>query len=513
MRSDSPFRRWRVSLEGVQSCADSGHRRDPLGGTVNAHATTRFDATRVPHLLGSFAPVSEEVDVADLEVTGELPTELDGMYVRNGPNPRFTPIGSYLYPLDGDGMLHAVRISDGRADYLNRFVRTPALVVEEKAGHALWGGLESMIMPSADEVGPGLAETFKDLPDINVVRHAGRMLALAEAACPYRVDCSLETLGREDFDGALPAGITAHPKIDPLTGEMVVFCYALEPPYLTWSVIGPDGKVTRGPTPVTGVDEPLMIHDMALTARYVVLVLAPAYFDVDAAMAGGSFLAWRPERGTRVALVPRDGGAPVWAHEDAFWMWHSVNAYDDGSGPQAPVVLDYVEWNRLTVGPSTRNESDPVTARLVRARIDPAGGRMARTVLDDARVEFPRIDDRRIGRRHRHTALATGTGRTDLLSGEYDAIRWYDVDTGAAQLWDAESLAVGEPVFAPEPGRNATADDHGYWMTFATDRTDGTSWFLAFPAEDPATGPVARVRIPVRVPLGLHGAWLPSEEP
>ncbi|RPE27931.1 carotenoid oxygenase family protein [Kitasatospora cineracea] len=480
---------------------------------MSTHATKGFDPTRVPHLSGPFAPVTDEVDAVDLEVTGTLPAGLDGMYVRNGPNPRFTPIGSYLYPLDGDGMLHAVRISDGRARYLNRFVRTPALVAEERAGRALWGGLESMILPDADEVGPELAGTFKDLPDINVVRHAGRMLALAESACPYRVDATLATLGREDFDGALPAGITAHPKVDPLTGEMAVFCYALEPPYLTWSVIGPDGTVSRGPTPLAGVDEPLMIHDMAVTARYLVLVLAPAFFDLDAAMVGGSFLAWRPERGTRVVLVPRDGTAPVWTHDDAFWMWHSVNAYDDGPQPQAPVILDYVEWNRLTVGPEPGGGSGPATARLVRARIDPAGARISRTVLDDARVEFPRIDDRLTGRRHRLTALAAGTGRGDLLAGEYDALRWYDLDTGATAVWDAGDLAVGEPVFAPESGARAPAEDRGYWMTFATDRTDGTSWFLVLPAEDPASGPVARVRIPVRVPLGLHGAWLPTEGP
>ncbi|MEU9298669.1 carotenoid oxygenase family protein [Streptomyces sp. NPDC048266] len=479
---------------------------------MNAHAPTRFDPKRVPHLLGPFAPVTEEVDVAELRVIGELPTALDGTYVRNGPNPRFTPIGSYLYPLDGDGMLHALRMSDGRAQYHNRFVRTPALIAEEKAGRALWGGLESLVTPGVDEVGPELAGTFKDLPDINVVRHAGRMLALAESSCPYRFDTDLATLGREDFDGKLSAGITAHPKVDPVTGEMVVFCYALEAPFLTWSVIGPDGAVRRGPTPVAGVDEPVMIHDMALTSRYVVLVLAPAFIDLAAAMSGGSFLAWRPERGTRVALVPRDGGSPIWSLDDAFWMWHSVNAYDDGPGPQAPVVLDYVEWNRLTVGQTAPGGDGPATANLVRARIDPAVGRMTRTVLDDARAEFPRIDDRHIGRRHRRTALAAGTGRPDLLSGEYDALRWFDVETGTGQLWDAGDLAVGEPVFAPEPGSGESAEDRGYWMTFATDRTDGTSWFLVFPAEDPASGPVARVALPVRVPLGLHGAWLPTEE-
>ncbi|MFF7176977.1 carotenoid oxygenase family protein [Streptomyces sp. NPDC008121] len=476
---------------------------------MNTQSPPRFDPTRVPHLLGSFAPVTEEVDVADLEVTGEIPAALDGLYLRNGPNPRFTPIGSYLYPIDGDGMLHGVWLSEGRARYRNRFVRTPALEAEERAGRALWGGLESMITPDADEVGPKLAGTFRDLPDINVVRHGGRMLALAESACPFRIDGTLATLGPDDFGGALPAGITAHPKIDPVTGEMVVFCYALEPPYLTWSVIARDGTVSRGPTPVDGVDEPMMIHDMALTDRYAVLVLAPAFFDLGAAMAGGSFLAWRPEHGTRVALIPRDGSPPRWASDDAFWLWHTVNAYDDGPGEDAPVVLDYVQWSRLTVGGSAAKEEGPASGGLVRARIDPVAGRMARTPLDDSRVEFPRVDDRLIGRRHRHTALATDTGQADLLPGEYDAVRWFDTETGATRVWSAGTLSVGEPVFAPEPGRDS--EEHGYWLTFATDRTDGSSWFLVIPAEDPASGPVARARVPVRVPLGLHGCWLPTD--
>ncbi|MCT4357842.1 carotenoid oxygenase family protein [Streptomyces sp. Je 1-79] len=476
---------------------------------MSTHTPPRFDPTRVPHLLGSFAPVTEEVDVADLEVTGEIPAALDGLYLRNGPNPRFTPIGSYLYPIDGDGMLHGVWLSEGRARYRNRFVRTPALEAEERAGRALWGGLASMITPDAEQVGPELAGTFRDLPDINVVRHGGRMLALAESACPFRIDANLATVGREDFGGALPAGITAHPKIDPVTGEMTVFCYGLEPPYLTWSVIARDGTVSRGPTPVDGVDAPMMIHDMALTDRYAVLVLAPAFFDLGAAMEGGSFLAWRPEHGTRVALIPRDGGTPRWAADEAFWLWHTVNAYDDGPGEDAPVVLDYVQWSRLTVGGAPEDSEHQVRSGLVRARIDPAAGSVARTLLDEARVEFPRVDDRRIGRRHRHAALATGTGREDLLTGEYDAIRWFDTETGTARVWPAGDLSVGEPVFAPEPGQDS--EEHGYWLTYATDRTDGSSWFLVIPAEDPASGPVARARIPVRVPLGLHGCWLPTD--
>ncbi|MEU8137821.1 carotenoid oxygenase family protein [Streptodolium elevatio] len=484
-----------------------------------AHAGD-FDPSRVAHLVGPFAPVTEEVDAVDLHVEGRLPDELDGVYIRNGPNPRFTPIGSYLYPIDGDGMLHGVWMSQGRARYRNRFVRTPAMRAEEKAGRALWGGLESMVLPGKDQVGAELADTFKPLPDVNVVEHAGRLLALAESDCPYRMAPDLDTRGKETFDSRLPAGITAHPKVDPVTGEMAVFCYALEPPYLTWSLIGQDGVVTRGPTPVEGVADASMIHDMALTSRYLVLVLAPAFFDLEAAMSGGSFLAWRPERGTRIALIPRDGGPVRWADDEAFWLWHTVNAFD---APNGHVVLDYVQWPSLDLGGGAVGGT--AHSGLTRAVVDPAAGSVRRTRLDDARVELPRVDDRVLGRPHRRIGVAAGSGRrAGLIAGEYDALRWYDIDsagTGAGStaaattttttvLWDAGDLAVGEPAFAPTPGSGDEAG--GHWLAFATNRTDGESWLLVLPADDPAQGPVARIRIPVRVPLGLHGVWLPTDE-
>ncbi|MGV9340089.1 carotenoid oxygenase family protein [Streptomyces sp. NPDC003688] len=470
----------------------------------------RLDPTRIAHLSGRFAPVTEEVDEVGLRMEGHLPDDLDGVCLRNGPNPRFTPIGSYLYPIDGDGMVHGVWLEHGRARYRNRFVRTPSLRAEERAGRALWGGVESMITPGPEEVGPRLAHTFRDMPDINVVRHAGRLLALAESECPFRLSPELETLGKETFGGTLPAGVTAHPKTDPVTGEMAVFRYGLEPPHLTWSLISLDGTASRGPVPVEGVDEPMMIHDMALTGRYLVLVLAPVLFDVSAALSGGSLIDWRPDAGTRIALIPRDGSPVRWAQDEAFWLWHTVNAYDDET--DGSVVLEYVQWTRLSLGESG-SDGTPNVSHLVRAVVDPVSGRMRRTPLDDAPVEFPRIDDRRIGRRHRRIAVAPDSRRTDgLLPGEFDSLRWYD--TGApstpAATWYGGQLSVGEPAFAPSPGHKG--DGHGYWVAFATDRTDDSAWLLVFPAEDPADGPLARVRVPVRVPLGLHGNWLPTQE-
>lgn len=475
--------------------------------TAAPPAPEPVDVTTNPYLQGLFAPVLDETDAADLQVVGALPAEMNGLYLRNGPNPRFTPLGSYVYPLDGDGMVHGVWVRDGCARYANRFVRTPALQAEERAGRALWGGLMSGVIPGPDQVGPELAGTWKDLPDINVVRHGGRLLALAESANPFALSPELETLGRETFGGTIPVGITAHPKVDPVTGEMAVICYGLEPPFLTWAMLGPDGVASRRPTPVPDVDAPVMIHDMGLTRRYVVVVLAPLYFDMAAAMSGGSLLAWRPERGTRIALIPRDGGPVRWAHTDAFWTWHTANAHDDGGGPDAPVVLDYVQWSRP--GGMSRGD-DPITGGVMRAELDPVRGGVTRRWLTEHSVEFPRIDDRRIGRVHGTIALATKTGRRDLLPGDYDSLLWLDTASGTEERWEAGEMAVGEPAFVPRPGD--PDERHGWWVTFAADRTDRSSWFLVVPAADPGSGPVARVRIPARVPLGLHGAWLPTEE-
>jgi carotenoid cleavage dioxygenase-like enzyme len=475
-----------------------------MTATAPHGAPPPVDAAHDPHLSGAFEPVIDEIDAGDLEVIGELPREMDGMYLRNGPNPRFTPLGSYVYPLEGDGMVHGLWVSGGRARYANRFVRTPMLEAEEAAGRALWGGLMTGYTPGPDEVGPSLAGTLKDMPDINVVRHGGRLLALAEAASPYALTPELATCGRETFDGAIPAGICAHPKVDPRTGEMVVFCYGLEPPYLTWSVLGPDGSARRTPTAVPEVDQPVMIHDMALTERFLVLVLAPLYFDMAAAMRGGSMLAWRPDDGTRIALIPRDGGAVRWATSETFWTWHSANAYDADDGG---VVLDYVQWSRPgNLAPGV----DPLVLGMARAEITPTGGVTRRFLTEPRSMEFPRVDDRRLGGRHDVVALGTTTGRHELVPGDHDAVLWLDTATGRTVTWDAGDLAVGEPCFVPRPGDDDTT--HGWWVTFAVDRTDRSSWFVVIPGADPGSGPVAEVRIPVRVPLGLHGAWLPTEE-
>lgn len=458
------------------------------------------------HLTGPYTPVTAEVDVTNLQVDGELPADLDGAYVRNGPNPRFSPIGSFLYPLDGDGMLHRVVLSGGRARYTNRFVRTPMVVEEEAAGHAIWPGIATPWRPDAEEVGPMLAGTMRQLPDVNVVRHGGRLLALAECDQPYRMGPQLETLGQESFGGQLPAGICAHPKIDPRTGEMIAFCYNFQPPFLTWTTIGPDGTGTA-PRPVEGVERPSMIHDMAITEHYVVLVVAPLYFDMAAAMSGGALLDWKPQAGTRIALIPRNGGPARWCEDEAFWLWHTANAHEatDPADPAATVVvLDYAEWTR----PSPIAPGPSAPPRLTRAILDPAAGTIRRHTLAEVAVEFPRIDDRLLGRAQPVSACVMRTGRPQPHPDCWDGIAWYDTRTDTVIRWEPTDMALGEPAFAPDP--RSDAPDRGWWLTFGTRFSTGESSLLVIPAADPASGPIATVRMPVRVPLGLHGNWLPT---
>ena len=463
------------------------------------------DPASVAHLSGIFAPIQDEIDVGPLEVVqGSLPRELTGVYLRNGPNCRFPPLGSYTYPLDGDGMLHAIELADGRARYRNRFVRTPGLAAEERAGRALWGGVLTPVLPSKEEVGPELAEQFKDLPDVNIIRHAGQYLALAESARPFRVTRDLATLGPWNFAGGLPDGICAHPKIDPVTGELVVFRYGFAAPYLTWAIVGPNGEVSQ-PQQAIDLDRPFMIHDFAVTEHYIILFVCPAVFEVTDAAAT---LQWRPELGTRIALVPRRGSPDDvrWVDAEPFWVWHFANAFETRiTDDSIRIVVDFPRWSRPGF-----DRTAPASCGVVRAEIDPAHGSIQIDQRDDRMAEFPRIDDRRSGRTHRWYYVASKEHAGQALpQGEWNELCRYDMQTGTVTSRKMGSLRLGEPVFAPT-GPDA-AEDQGYVVTFATDVATLESYFLVLHAADIAGEPAATLRMPHRVPFGLHGCWVPGK--
>ena len=344
------------------------------------------DEATEPFLSGRFAPVHDEISVDDLVVDGTLPTDLTGAYLRNGPNPKFPPLGSYTYPLEGDGMIHGVWFEGGRARYANRFVRTNSLKAEEAAGKAIFGGLmtpafvdQSLLGPDPDPTWP-----FKLDADINIVGHAGRLLALGEGVPPYEVTPTLDTVGRYDFAGGLPAGITAHPKIDPVTGEMIVFRYDVAAPFLTWAVIGPDGAVTRPPTAVDGVDESL--HDPRLRDHRPLPRhrARPLMLDVNAMLSGGNHSSGSP------SSAPASRSSPATAHRCA-----GSTATRSGRGTTPTPSTTATTSSSTSPGPpgpgsgSPAPTPHPITGAFARATLDPTAGTIESTTSTTTRSSSP----------------------------------------------------------------------------------------------------------------------------
>ncbi len=447
-----------------------------------------------PFLQGGFAPVQDEIAVDDLPVRGRIPPELHGTYVRNGPNPAYKPI-SYLYPFDGDGMLHALRLREGKASYRNRFVLTAGLRAERRAGRALYGGMAAIRPVDPVLIGPdGDPTPIKNTANTNVVRHAGRMFALWEGGPPTEVDALLQTVGPYDFGGSLPHAFTAHPKIDPATGEMLGFRYAGCAPDLFFSVIDASGGFVR--EVALRMEAGFMVHDFAITARHAVFFLCPVVIDIEAAARGGRALDWQPARGTRIAVVPREGDAPVrWFDADPFFVFHFMNAHEQ----EDSIAVDYIQhagFGRASGPPPS----------LWRMELDPVGGTARRTQLHDRSAEFPRIDPAVEGRRNRYGwSLVRGARRG--LPGTFTALARYDLAGGDLAIHDfGPGQEVDEPVFIPRPG--ATTEGDGWVGAYVYDHSRDASRFVMLDAVDIAAPPMAEVALPRRVPHGFHGNWM-----
>lgn len=454
-----------------------------------------------PFLQGNFAPWRMEGEAPDLEVIGTLPRELHGTYFRNGPNQAFEPIGRYHW-FDGDGMIHAIRIADGRAHYRNRWVASEGLQEERAAGHALYPGLL--------EFGKMEAPKFKVTANTNTVFHANRLLGLVESSLPTELDArTLETRGLYDFGGKLAGAMTAHPKLDPVNGEMLFFGYSPFPPYLQYYVVDASGALVHA-EPID-VAWPSMMHDFAVTERHVIFLLCPIVFDLENIAKGGSPFAWQPERGTRIGVLPRRGrSADVrWFETDPCYVFHPLNAYDDGD----EVVVDVHRYQQLLFmnRESARdpNWRDSQIARLHRFTMNLASGGIRSEALDDHEGEFPRVDERLVGRKHRFGYFATtGPEGNPSLQPLFTAVAKIDLERGNTVELRAHGThnGCGEPVFVPR--RDDAAEDDGWVLYLAYDHERNASELLVVESRDFTGEPVARVRLPHRVPYGFHGNWV-----
>jgi carotenoid cleavage dioxygenase len=444
-----------------------------------------------------------EGDALDLEIRGDLPRDLNGTFYRNGPNPAYEPRGRYHW-FDGDGMIHAIRLHDGRASYHNRYVASAGLAEERAAGRATFPGLL--------DLSPTEMPTFKNTGNTNIVFHAGRLLALMEAAFPTRLaPDTLATIGEFTFDGRLGTAMTAHPKLDPETGEMHFFGYSPFPPWLTYHVADRSGALVRS-EPID-IAWPSMMHDFAITAEHVVFILCPLVFSLENLAERGGPFSWEPERGTRFGIMPRGGGnADVrWFDTDPSYVFHPMNAYDEGN----ETVLDVCRYPRLLfMSPKgARNpqyDDGEEGARLHRWRIDRRTGSVRSTPLDDRAGEFPRVDERLLGRRHRWGYLAA-VGPEGPEGGKpvFTAVHRHDLERGTTDVRTfGPGNGVGEPLFVPR--HDGAAEDDGYVLVLAYDRERNASDFHVLDARHIAGEPIATVRLPHRVPYGFHGNWVPA---
>ncbi len=458
-----------------------------------------------PYLAGNFAPVPSEDDFIDLAVTGEIPAALRGAFYRNGPNPQFTPRDPNHHWFVGDGMLHAFFVADGKVSYKNRYIRTPKWELEHAAGKSLFGSFGNPLTSDPSVIGKesGVANT-------NVVWHAGKLLALEEAHQPLEVDpLSLATRGSIDYAGAAKC-FTAHPKIDPKTGEMVFFGYGVGPMPLSavmaYGVVDKAGKVTRLDT----FDAPYasMVHDFCVTDRHVLFPVLPLSASLPRAMSGKPAFGWEPELGGRIGLMARDKGIETirWLDTDPCYVFHPMNAWEEGD----KLYADVMQYAQAPLFPNADGSpGKPCSAYLVRWEVDLSGKTytVKQTRLDNLAGEFPRMDERRAGLSDRHGYFAADTRDSGKIL--FNAIAHIDFKTGkraAHQMADGDS--PGEPIFVPK-SENA-AEGEGWLVALvyrgAEDRTD----FVVYDATDVAKGPIGTAKLPRRVPFGFHGNWRPA---
>jgi carotenoid cleavage dioxygenase len=473
--------------------------------------TDAAPATANPFLQGNFAPVREEVSADDLTVIGKLPPEMDGMFVRNGPNPQFPPIKNHHW-FEGDGMLHGVRVHNGRASYRNRYIRTPYWEAERAAGRALYGSF--LDPPDVALLLRLIRNSFNRLPMLKntantaLVCHGGRLLALWEGGEPHEIQVpELDTVSPFTYGGKLRHQFTAHPKVDPATGEMLFFGYSLFKPSVQYSVVGARGEISG--TTTIDVRRPASMHDFAVTPRHTIFMDLPLTISFERLLRGRPLLKFEPELGARFAVMPRHGtGRDVkWFEVSPGYVFHTLNAYEDGD----EVVLlacrteEFPDSFFMPPGTPTRHEAmigggfAPV---MYRWRLNLKTGGTREEPLDDVPTDFPRINEGLLGGRTRYGYTVNINAPNELLK--------YDFGRGGSERHDHGKMRIGgECVFVPRP--NAGAEDDGWLVTYVHDEGDGASEFVVIEAADFGAPPVARVRIPARVPYGFHGAWIPGE--
>ncbi|MDX2142079.1 MAG: carotenoid oxygenase family protein [Rhodospirillaceae bacterium] len=468
--------------------------------------------SNLPYLSGPWTPLAEEVVAVDLDVVeGRLPTDIDGIYLRNTQNQIHQPRGRF-HPFDGDGMIHQIDLHGGKASYRNRWVRTRGFAAEQEAGQALYGSLMEPVSVSQRRgqcVHPGL----KDASSTDVVVHAKSVLSTYyQCGEGYRVNPeTLETLGLESW---VPIdGISAHTKVDERTGELLFFNYSLYPPYMHYGVVDRDNRLVHYiPVALPG---PRLPHDMCFTENYAILNDLPVYWDPDLLAKNIYAVRFYRNQKTRFAILPRRGGPDQirWFEADPTYVLHWVNAYEEGD----EIVLDGYFQEDPTPKPTASAPAGyehmmgfldlhAMRTRLHRWRFNLKTGRTREERLSDLTVEFGTMNQRYAGRPYRYCYSALSKPGMFLFNG----LVKHDLKTGeTSKVMLADDEYASESPFAPRI--DAQDEDDGYVITFTINQAKNRSECLLIDAKRFAEGPVCRILLPHKICSGTHSTWASRE--
>jgi carotenoid cleavage dioxygenase-like enzyme len=463
---------------------------------------------------GFFAPLRFEADIHDCEVEGRIPDDLDGSFYRTCIDRRYPQRMPNDIPYNADGAVDLFRFRRGHVDFRTRYIRTPRYVAERAARRALFGVYRNRYTND-----PSVADVSMNTGNTTPVLHAGKFYCLKESSPPMLVDPhSLKTLGEYDFEGRLQAQtFTAHPKIDPVSGEMIAFSYEARGD-LTDDValhfFDARGQLTRQvwlKAPIVS-----MMHDFAITQRHVILPTTGMVTRLERLKQGLNHWVYDRTAPAWVGILPRDGEAKDirWfkGPPDRAMLIHVTNARSEGD----KVVLD---------APVARGNFNPQFPNLDGAPFDNEARRntIRRWTFDLSRrgddawqeeilfpdlkpTSFTRIDDRyhTLPFRYGYSLLAE---RGELPNA------WCRLDYELNQVerfHAGDSHGLFEPQFVPR--HEGAAEGDGYLIGIANDYAEMKSELVIVDASKLAAGYIARVKLPFRLHMQVHGCWASARE-